>query len=139
MNTTFPQRPAIGLAILRIVTGAVFLAHGYQKFFVMGIPGVTGFFTKSGVPMPTVAAPLITMLELLGGMALLLGLFSRPVALLFICDMLGAIMFVHGKNGFFLPMGYEFVLMLLIASLTIAIAGAGAYSLDAMIAERRRQ
>ncbi|MDQ6830222.1 MAG: DoxX family protein [Gemmatimonadota bacterium] len=138
MTTSFPLRPAVGLALLRITTGAIFLMHGYQKLFVMTIPGVTRFFTKAAIPMPGVTASLITLLEFVGGIALVLGLFSHVFALLFVFDMLGAIMFVHLKNGFFAPTGFEFPLGLAVSSLTIAFAGAGAYALDAMIGSRRR-
>ena len=61
MITTFltPKRADLGLTFLRIVTGVVFAAHGYQKFFTMGIPGVTGFFTQVGAPLPHVSAILV--------------------------------------------------------------------------------
>ena len=51
-----PRQAQIALAIIRIVAGVIFIAHGYQKFFVMGIDGTTGFFTQVGAPLPGISA-----------------------------------------------------------------------------------
>lgn len=125
------------LVLLRVVIGAVFVAHGAQKLFVFGFTGVSGFFGSLGVPAPTLMGPFIAILEFVGGIALVLGLLTRVVAGLIACDMLGAIAIVHFKNGFFLPKGFEFVLVLCVANLVLLLAGGGAYSLDALIGARR--
>ena len=124
----------IGLGILRIVTGVVFAAHGYQKFFTMHIEGVTGFFTGLGVPLPGIAAILVSTLELVGGIAFAAGFFTRPLGLLLALDMAGAIFFFH--RGFFVPKGVEFVLMNLASALALAIGGPGAFSIDGIIGGR---
>jgi putative oxidoreductase len=124
------------LLILRLVLAAIFIVHGYQKVFGMGISGVTGMFTQIGVPVPAITAPLISLIELLGGIALLVGAFTRVAAVLIACDMLGAILFVHGKNGFSAPKGVENVLGNLAMLVVVALLGAGAYSIDAMFARR---
>jgi len=121
----------IGLGILRIATGLVFAAHGYQKFFMMGIDGTTGFFTGLGIPLPGITAILIATLELVGGLAFAAGLFTRLIAIPFALDMAGAIFFFH--RGFFVPKGVEFVGMLMAASITLALAGPGAFSIDGML------
>jgi putative oxidoreductase len=122
--------------VLRLVLGAFFIAHGYQKVFGMGVSNVAGFFGTLGVPMATLAGPFIAYLELLGGLAILLGGFTRVFALLLACDMLGAIILVHGKNGFFAPKGIELVFGYFGLALALVFLGAGAYSIDAMLARR---
>src|SRR3954462_12140880 len=111
------------IALLRIIVGILFIAHGGQKLFVYGLAGTTGAFTQMGIFLPGIMAPLITLLEFFGGIALIAGFLTRLVALGLAFDMLGAIAFVHIKGGFFMPTGYEFALTLLIASVALAIAG----------------
>jgi len=120
----------IGLGVLRIVTGLVFAAHGYQKFFVMHVEGVTGFFTGLGVPLPGIAAILVSTLELAGGLAFAAGLFTRLIGILLALDMAGAIFFFH--TGFFVPKGIEFVLMNMTSAVALVIGGPGAFSVDGM-------
>lgn len=132
-----PRQLSVGLALVRIMTGVVMFMHGYQKFFMMGLDGVTGFFTQIGVPLPAVAAPLVAGLELVGGIALIAGVLTRLVAAAFVVDMLGAIVFVHLANGFFVSDGgIEFVALLLVACIGFVIAGPGAYSIDESRASR---
>src|SRR5260221_6635477 len=111
----------IGLFILRLVTGVVFTAHGWQKVFGMGVGNIQGFFAKAGVPVPALVAPLVSYLELVGGIALILGLLTRLVALGFAVDMLGAMFLVHFAGRFFLPKGYEFVVELCAAAADMAV------------------
>ena len=131
-----PDHQRIGIAVLRLITGVTFAAHGYQKLFVYNIAGVQGAFAKMGVPMPTVTGPLIGCLEFFGGLALIIGLMTRLIALGLAADMLGAILLVHLAKGFFLPGGYEFVLMLFAAAVALAAAGPGSFSVDELIARR---
>jgi putative oxidoreductase len=124
------------LLLLRLVLAAIFIVHGYQKVFGMGMSGVTGMFTQIGVPAPAIMAPLISVIELVGGIALLFGAFTRVAAFLIACDMLGAIVLVHAKNGFLAPKGVEVPLGDLAMLVTVALLGAGAYSIDALLARR---
>ncbi|HSJ65259.1 MAG TPA: DoxX family protein [Gemmatimonadaceae bacterium] len=128
---------SVALLVLRLATGAVFIAHGYQKLFQRGIAGVTHSFGGMGVPLPEVVAPVVSVLEFAGGIALILGVLTRIVAVGLAVDMLGAMLIAHLPHGFFLPRGIEFTMMLFAASVALALAGAGAYSIDASLAARR--
>lgn len=128
------------LLLVRLVTGLVFVMHGGQKLFVYGIDGVTGSFTQMGIPMAGVAAIVVSFVEFLGGIALLLGAFTRWAAILLAIVMLVAIVQVHLPNGFFAgDNGFEFPLTLLVNNVALAIAGPGAYAVDRALAARRRK
>jgi putative oxidoreductase len=126
----------VGLAILRLVVGVIFIAHGGQKIFVYGLEGVAGSFGQMGVPMAGVVGPFIAFLEFFGGFALIAGLLTRLASLGLASTMIGAIVLVHLKAGFFAPNGIEFPLMLLGAAAVLTVTGAGAYSVDYVIARR---
>jgi len=127
----------LALAVLRVLVGIVFLAHGGQKLFVYGFAGVQQAFGGMGIPAAAVTGPLVALVEFFGGLALVAGLLTRLAGLGLALTMLGAIAFVHLAAGFFGPQGIEFPLTLLAATVTFAIAGAGRFSLDHAIALRR--
>jgi putative oxidoreductase len=131
-----PTRTDIGLAILRIVTGVIFTAHGAQKLFTYGFAGVTGAFAKMGAPMPAFTGPATALVEFFGGLALIVGLLTRLAGFGLAVTMVGAIVLVHLAAGFFGPSGYEFPLALLGATVALAFTGAGRFSLDALITGR---
>jgi len=89
-----------GITVLRVVVGVVFLMHGGQKFFT-GFHNVAGFLASLRIPAPQAAAIALTLLEFFGGMALVLGLFTRTVALLLAFDMAVAVVLVHFEERIF--------------------------------------
>jgi putative oxidoreductase len=125
-----------GITVLRVVVGIVYLAHGWQKLFGMGFHGVAGFFGSAGIPLPFVAAVIVTLVEFLGGIALIIGLFTRWAAALNGFDMIVAILLVHLKNGFMKPGGFEHPLTLLAACIALVWLGPGAASVDGALAKR---
>jgi putative oxidoreductase len=137
MSATTEKNLDTALLVLRLIAGAIFIMHGYQKVFTYGFAHVTTMFTQIGVPMAKIVAPFICALELVGGFALLFGAFTRVAAGFLACDMLGAILLVHIHGGFFAPKGVEFALGNFGTLVTLALLGAGAYSVDAMLARRR--
>lgn len=136
MQTSTDSRHDIALAALRVAIGGIFAAHGAQKLFVYGIEGVSGAFGGMGIPMPGITGPLTGIVELTAGLALVVGLLTRVAGLGLAVIMLGAIGFVHVKAGFWAPNGMEFPLALLAGATTLALSGAGRFSLDAVRASR---
>jgi len=126
-----PRLTTTALTVLRIILGLLFAAHGWQKFNEWTIAGTQASFAKMGVPAADVMAPAVAVLELAGGIALVLGILTRVVAALLALDMLGALFLVHAPAGIFAANGgYELVLLLAAASLALALTGAGRFSLD---------
>ncbi len=126
----------IGLTILRIVVGVIFLAHGSQKLFVFGFAGITGAFAQMGVPAAGLLGPFVALVEFFGGLALITGLLTRLASLGLMSTMIVAISLVHVKGGFFSPTGIEFPLSLLGSTVLLAVTGAGAWSFDGVIGSR---
>jgi len=98
---------------------------------------VAAFLGQVGAPAPMLAGVVITLIEFRGGLALLLGLFTRWIAIPLAIDMLVAIFAVHLRGGFFLPNGYEFALTLLAANVALAFLGSGGKSVDNLLAGRQ--
>jgi len=130
---------------LRLALGVIFIAHGAQKVFgSFGGPGLRAF-TSFPAPYPFMRPAWLWMGaaalgELLGGILVLLGLFTRLGVFLIACVVVTAMLSVHWKNGFFLGQypGIEFTLALLGMALALLIAGGGQASGDRMISGRRR-
>ena len=126
------------LTALRLILGFLFAAHGWQKFNEWTIAGTQASFSKMGVPAADVVAPAIAVLELAGGLALILGILTRIVAALLVLDMLGALFLVHAPAGIFAANGgYELVLLLAAAAFALALTGAGRLSVDRALFGRR--
>ena len=122
------RNPGLGLALLRVVTGLIFLMHGGPKL-AGGIEGAAALLGSLGIPLSGVAAWGVALAETLGGACLIAGLFVTPFALLLAGHMLAGIFLVHLANGFYVvgpgQGGYEFNLLLIAALLTLVLAGSG--------------
>ncbi|SEJ04095.1 putative oxidoreductase [Deinococcus reticulitermitis] len=125
-----PRQPEIGLALLRLVLGVVFVAHGVQKITWGDLSPLIDQFRNWGVPMPLLTAPLVATIETVGGALLFLGVAARSVAFALSCVMFGAIWYVHWGRSFFAPAGLELPLLLLGGSLAIMFGGPGIPSMD---------
>ncbi len=113
--------------ILRITLGVLFLAHAGLKVFVFTPAGAAQFFGSLG--LPPALAYLTIVVETVGGIALILGLFTRWVSLALIPILLGAIVFVHGPAGFFFNNpngGWEYLAFWIAALVAQALLGDGA-------------
>lgn len=133
LNTTTSIAPLT----IRIPLGIILVAHGAQKLFGWfggyGLEGTGQWMASIGFEPGMLMAFLAGSGEFFGGIALILGLLTRPAATVTAFTMLIA-MTVHWGNGLFLAdNGYEFALILLFASVSLAIQGAGRYSLDSLI------
>jgi putative oxidoreductase len=144
MSMLLETSPSWAITVVRVVLGLIFFAHGAQKVFGWfggyGLKGTTGYFVSIGLPLP--AAYAACFLELLGGIGLLLGFFTRLAALAIIAMMGGAIAKVHWQHGFFINWelapgkghGLEANLAFIAMAVACLIAGGGALSLDMLLA-----
>jgi putative oxidoreductase len=137
--------PGLGLAVLRVTLGVIFAMHGYLALALIGPAGVAGYTTRIGYPAalgPALAWYLI-LAHSVGGILLILGLFTRWAALAQVPIMASAFFLLHLRQGFFLTGivvdpargvaiagGYEYTLLVLAATITLVLAGGGALALD---------
>lgn len=136
--------PSWSHLVVRLGLGVVFFAHGAQKVFGWfggsGLKGTVAYF-RGGLGVPAPAAVAAALIELLGGVAMILGFLARPAALGLIVVMAVAVAKVHARHGFFVNFamtpgrghGYEFNLVLIAMALSILIGGAGVLSIDRLI------
>src|SRR5215472_2872462 len=134
---------------LRLVIGYGFMAHGWAKLS-RGPAGFAKLLEQIGAPMPEVTAWVSTFIEILGGLAILAGAFVAAVSIPLIVMMLVAMFTVHLRYGFsaintigltangpqFGPPGYEINLLYIAGLLTLILGGAGAFSIDRLLARR---
>ncbi|MBB3952864.1 DoxX family protein [Aureimonas jatrophae] len=116
--------------LLRVALGILFLAHAGLKVFVFTPAGTAQFFQSLGLPGPL--AYLVIVVEIVGAVALIAGVYSRLAALALIPILLGAIATVHGPAGFFFTNpngGWEFLALWIVGLLGVALLGEGAYAL----------
>ena len=137
MTTSAINNPSWGPTALRLTAGYVFLVHGAQDLFQLGFSGVAGTFGSLHIPLPFASAVVVTLLEFFGGIALWLGVFTRWAAALLAIDMLVAVAVVLLEPSSFQKGGVELPLMMLGASIALALSGPGALALADRIAVTR--
>lgn len=141
LNKILSTNAGTGATVLRIPVGIILAAHGAQKLFGWfggyGLEGTGQWMASIGLEPGYAMALLAGSAEFFGGLALILGLLTRPAALVSAITMVVAIFSVHISNGLFMSNnGYEFALVLLAATLSLTIQGAGRASLDNVIASK---
>lgn len=141
IKSLFNTNAGYGIAILRILVGIIFMAHGSQKLFGMfggyGLEGTGQYMASLGLNPGYLMALLSGSAEFFGGLALFLGLLVRPAAVVLIVMLAVAILSVHIHNGLFMANnGYEFGLALLAGAFAVLFEGAGRVSLDRLIARQ---
>jgi|SRR6185295_15153278 len=127
-----------GLLILRLFLGLGLMAHGYQKFFIFGVNGFAGFLEKLGAPAPVPSAWLSASTEVVGGLLIAVGLFTRLAAVPLAINMAVAAFLAH--SGYWItnsPPGREYALNLAAAFVALALTGAGRFSIDNRLASRQ--
>ncbi|MBI4082597.1 MAG: DoxX family protein [Candidatus Lambdaproteobacteria bacterium] len=130
--SSLAAQSSLGYAVIRVMVGIVLVFHGYQKVFVMGFGAVIDFFGKVGIPLAQVAAPFVALLEVIGGVLLILGLFTRYLSAVFAIEFVVAtytVWILLGKGY----AGSELELMILCTAVLLATNGAGRYSLDTLL------
>jgi putative oxidoreductase len=128
MNTN-PSRASYGVTLLRLSLGAMWIAHALLKLFVFTLPGTAQFFSSVGIP-GALAYPVFAA-ELLGGVAILLGLYARQVSLALV-PIMAAAAWVHVPHGWVFTStggGWEYPVFLLAASVALWLLGDGAFAL----------
>ena len=127
------RQTGCSLLAARLVMGSILIASGYNKFFVAGIDKVTGNFTGYGIPLPAVAAPFIGALELVGGVLLAIGLFTRYLGVLYFFEFIVAwyvkFAVIPAPIGGYA--GARLDSMIIVMAFLFATHGAGKYSVDA--------
>lgn len=124
--------PAIGTAVLRVALGVMYVAHAWLKIAVFTPAGTVQFFQSIGLPGALAWATIAA--ELLGGIALIVGLGTRWVAAALLAPLFGALALVHWDKGWLFTNaggGWEYVAFLIAASVTVILQGSGAFALEA--------
>ena len=122
---------------LRVTLGLLFLAHAGLKIFVFTPAGTAQFFGSLGLPAGL--AYVVIAVETVGGIALILGVYSRVVALALTPILLGAIFTVHGSAGFFFTNpngGWEYLALWIVGLVSVALLGDGAFAVKPTPATR---
>ncbi len=120
-----------GALVLRVTVGAIFIMHAYLALFVIGPEELAKYFTDAHVPFPKLGAWYVILAHGVGGICLILGVLARWAALANVPVIAGALYLVHLKQGFFMGKdgGYEYSLLVLGATVALALLGPGSFTL----------
>ncbi|ALA54123.1 DoxX family protein [Shouchella clausii] len=124
----------IGILLVRVTVGIIFLFHGLDKFNG-GIEGTGAFFDSIGIP--AAMASVVAFVEIIGGLALILGLGTRIVGAMFAAIMVVAIITAKWNAG--LLGGYELDLILLVTSLLLVLNGSKLLAIDQLFGKKKRR
>ncbi|MBU5262614.1 DoxX family protein [Bacillus atrophaeus] len=129
---------SVGLLIIRLIIGLLFVGHGAQKLFGWfgghGLKGTGGWFESIGMKPGVTVALLAGLSELFGGIMFALGLLTPLAGIIIAGTMVMAIVKVHGANGLWVTNnGYEYNLTLLAVTIGIALTGPGQYAVDTFL------
>jgi putative oxidoreductase len=125
-----------GAFLLRLSLGVLFVAHSLLKIFVFTLPGTVQFFASLGYP--AALAHFVVASELIGGVLLIFGLYTRAVSLVLVPVALGALS-VHLPSGWLFSNpkgGWEFPAMLVVLLVIQALLGSGAFAVNLKNAEK---
>ncbi|MEI8620610.1 DoxX family protein [Pseudoalteromonas sp. B129b] len=141
LNTLLSSKAGVAALILRVPVGLILAAHGAQKLFAWfggyGLEGTGQWMASIGLEPGYWLAMMAGSAEFFGGIALAIGLLTRPAAVVAGFTMLIAIFSVHISNGLFMANnGYEYALTLLVVTVVLAIQGAGSFSVDNVLAKK---
>ncbi len=138
INRVLSSNAGAAALVLRVPVGIILAAHGAQKLFGWfggyGLEGTSQWLASIGLGPGLLMALLAGSAEFFGGLALALGLLTRPAAVVTAFTMLVAIFSVHVEHGLFISNnGYEYALALLAATVALAIQGGGRFSVDGIL------
>ncbi len=141
LHTLLKSNAGFAALALRVPVGVILAAHGAQKLFGWfggyGLQGTGQWMASIGLEPGVLMAFLAGSVEFFGGLALVLGVLTRPAAAVGAVTMLVAIFSAHIGNGLFLSNnGYEYALALFAATLALTLQGAGRYAIDNAIAQK---
>jgi putative oxidoreductase len=141
LNKVLSSNAGVAALVLRVPVGLILAAHGAQKLFAWfggyGLEGTGQWMASIGLTPGFLMALLAGSAEFFGGLALALGLLTRPAAIVTALTMAVAVLSVHINNGLFMANnGYEYGLTLFVVSIALAIQGAGSLSMDNWLAKK---
>ena len=146
--------PSWGAALLRVMLGVIYVAHGYLGYAVVTVPELVGYVTRMGYPLliSELLAWYLVFAHLLGGGLILVGLWTRAAAVAQVPIMASATFLLHWPQGFFvrgmtvdtpqgqrvIAAGYEYDLLVLVATIALILLGPGAMAVDGLRRRGRR-